>query len=44
MKEVNYWPKKTDFVREAVVQKVERYKKELQKRKAVDETASEGNG
>lgn len=35
--EFGYWPRKTDFVREAVVQKLERYKKEMEERRLYDE-------
>lgn len=34
VEEFGYWPRKTDFVREAVVQKMERYK-ELEQRSAL---------
>ena len=32
-----YWPTKTDFVREAVIEKLERFKKELEERKDREE-------
>ena len=41
IEEFKYWPRKTDFVREAVVQKLERYKKELEKRKQAEEKINE---
>jgi len=36
VKELGYWPVKTDFVREAVMEKLERYKKELENRRRKD--------
>ena len=35
--EFRFWPRKTDFVREAVVQKLERYKHELEERRLYEE-------
>ncbi len=32
-----YWPRKTDFVREAVVEKLETYKRELEERRRTDD-------
>jgi len=37
VKELGYWPVKTDFVREAVMEKMERYKKELKERGRAEE-------
>jgi len=33
VEEFKYWPRKTDFVREAVIEKLERYRKELEERR-----------
>lgn len=33
VEELGYWPTKTAFVREAVLEKLERYKKELEARR-----------
>jgi len=32
-----YWPTKTDFVREAVLEKLEQFKKEIEKREQAKE-------
>jgi len=33
---LRYWPTKTDFVREAVLEKLEKYKRELESKKHVE--------
>ena len=36
VKELKYWPTKTAFIREACLQKLERYRKELEARRLVE--------
>jgi len=38
IQEFRYWPTKTDFIREAVIQMLERYKRELKQRAELPET------
>jgi Arc/MetJ-type ribon-helix-helix transcriptional regulator len=33
IKELKYWPTKTDFIREAVLEKLEKYREELEAKK-----------
>lgn len=37
--EFGYWPNKTAFIREAVMEKLERYRRELEARREVAEAA-----
>lgn len=42
VKEFKYWPRKTDFIREAVVQKIEKYR-DLERLRKDDEGSRRSN-
>ena len=44
IKELQYWPTKTDFIRESVIEKLERYKEELETKKHWREINTSNNG
>lgn len=39
VKQLGYWPTKTDFIREACLQKLEKHRRELEARRRVAEEA-----
>ncbi|MGQ9552160.1 MAG: hypothetical protein ACUVUE_07020 [Candidatus Bathycorpusculaceae bacterium] len=44
MGELRYWPNKTAFIREAVMEKLDKHRKELEARRGAAEGAGEKRG